>query len=116
MKLHQLILAILLIGIIGCQSKKNTIVITGKILGKIPEKVDYTKPINGICNWYFTDSVQPDSLGNFKIHIESDKVVFIKLRTSYTEQGTLIAEPGKTYEVVFDLNRKDSVFSVTDKS
>lgn len=116
MKLHQLISVILLIGVLGCQSKKSTSVITGKILGKMPEKVEYTLPINGICNWAFTKSVQPDSLGNFKINIESDKAVFIKLRTSYTEQGTLIAEPGKTYNVAFDLNKKENVFSVSGES
>jgi thiol-disulfide isomerase/thioredoxin len=116
MKLHRLILAILLIGLLGCQSKKNASVITGKILGKIPEKVEYTKPINGICDWSFTGSVQPDSLGNFEISIEYDKAIFVKLRTSYTEQGILIVEPGKTYDVVFDLNKKENVFSVADKS
>ena len=105
-----------MIGLLGCQSKKSTIVITGKILGKMPEKVEFTKPINGICNWSFTESVQPDSLGNFKINIESDKAVFIKLRTSYTEQGTLIAESGKTYDVAFNLNKKENVFSVSGES
>jgi thiol-disulfide isomerase/thioredoxin len=116
MKLYRLLLTFLLISLLGCQGKKSTSVITGKILGKIPEKVEYTSPINGICNWSFTNSVQPDSLGNFKISIEYDKAIFVKLRTSYTEQGTLIVEPGKTYDVVFDLNKKENVFSVTDPS
>ena len=116
MKLFQLVLAGLLIGFFGCQHSTNEIIIVGKITGKFPEKVEYTSPINGICNWGFTESVRPDSIGNFKIKIESDKTIFIKLRTAYSEQGTLIVEPGKTYSVAFDLNRKDTVFSVTDKS
>jgi CRISPR/Cas system CMR-associated protein Cmr5 small subunit len=116
MKLFQLVLAVLLIGFFGCQHSNNEIIIVGKITGKIPEKVEYTSPINGICNWGFTESVRPDSLGNFKIKIESDQTLFVKLRTSYTEQGTLIVEPGKTYTVAFDLNKKENVFSVTDKS
>ncbi len=116
MKPHQLILTILLIGLLGCQSSKNKILINGKIIGDIPEKVDYTSPINGICNWWFTKSVQPDSLGNFQINIDSDQTIFIKLRTSNKTQGTLIVEPGETYDVRFDLNNKEKVFYVTDKS
>jgi len=116
MKLFQLVLAVLLIGFFGCQHSTNEIIIVGKITGKFPEKVEYTSPINGICNWGFTESVRPDSIGNFKIKIESDKTIFIKLRTAYSEQGTLIIEPGKTYTVAFDLNRKDTFFSVTDSS
>ena len=39
MKLHKLILAILITGVIGCQSSKNqTIIIKGKINGEIPTK------------------------------------------------------------------------------
>ncbi len=116
MKLLQLILAIPLIGLLGCQSPGNKITITGKILGDIPEKVEYTSPINGTCNWWFTESVQPDSLGNFLINVESNETLFIKLRTSYKEKGTLIVEPGKTYDVVFDLKQEEGVFSVTDES
>ncbi len=116
MKQYQLILIILLIGLLGCQSSKNKIIINGKIIGKLPEKVDYTSPINGICNWYFTESVQPDSIGNFQISLNSKKPIFIKLRTSYKNQGTLIVEPGKTYDLIFDLNLKENIFSVTDKS
>jgi len=116
MKLHQLILTILLIGLLGCQSPKNEIVIVGKIIGNVPEKVEYTSPINGICNWCFTKSVQPDSAGNFQIRVKWDKPIFIKLRTSYQAQGTLIVEPGKTYDVTFDLKQKENIFSVTGES
>ncbi len=116
MKLNQLIFLLLFIGLFSCQNSKDIIVIHGKIVGKIPEKVEYTSPIHGICNWYFTKSVRPDSLGIFQIDIESNKAIFIKMRTSYDVQGTLIAEPGKTYDVRFDLDNKAKAFSVTDKS
>jgi thiol-disulfide isomerase/thioredoxin len=115
-RLNQLTLTILLIGLLGCQGPKDKIVINGEITGKIPEKVEYTSPIHGICNWWFTESVQPDSLGKFQIGIESEKAIFIKLRTSYDVQGTLIAEPGKTYDVRFDLNNQEDIFSVPGKS
>ena len=116
MKLNRLIITVLLIGLFACQNSKNKIIILGEITGEIPEKVEYTNPINGICNWWFTKSVFPDSLGKFQIEITSEEAIFIKIRISYTEQGTLIAEPGKIYTVRFDLNDKKYAFSVTDKS
>lgn len=116
MKLNQLILTVLLIGLFACQNSKDKIVIQGQIIGEIPEKIEYTNPIHGICNWWFTKSVFTDSLGKFQIEMASKEAVFIKIRTSYTEQGTLIAEPGKIYNIRFDLNDKGNIFSVTDKS
>lgn len=111
-----LILAVFFNGILGFQSPKDQILIYGRIIGKIPEKLEYTSPINGICNWWFTETVKPDSLGNFNIRISSGSPIFIKLRTSYKDEGTLIIEPGKKYNVLFDLNSQDNAFSVTDKS
>lgn len=116
MKLNQLVLSFLLAGLFSCQNSKDKIVINGEIIGGTPVKVEYTLPIHGICNWYFKESVLPDSLGKFQIEVESDKAIFVKLRTSSDKQGTLIAEPGKTYDVLFDLASKEKTFSVTDKS
>lgn len=116
MKLNQLILTALLIGLFACQNSKDKIVILGEIGGEIPEKVEYTSPVHGICNWCFTQSVAPDSLGKFQIEIASKEVIFIKIRTSYADQGTFIAEPGKRYHIRFNLNDKENIFSVTDKS
>lgn len=116
MKLSQLILTVMLIGLFACNDSRDKIVIHGEIIGEIPEKVEYTNPIHGICNWSFIESVQPDSLGKFQIETAAKEPIFIKIRTSYTEQGTLIAEPGKIYNVRFNLNDKENIFSITDKS
>lgn len=115
MKLNSLLLTVLLIGLFACQKSKDKIMIQGEIIGKIPDKVEYTNPIHGICNWWFTKSVSPDSLGKFQIEIASQEAIFVKLKTSHTK-GTLIAEPGKTYNIRFDLNNEESSFLVTDKS
>jgi thiol-disulfide isomerase/thioredoxin len=114
--MKHLIFSILLIGSFACQNSRDKILIQGEITGEIPEKVEYTNPINGICNSWYTKSVHPDSLGKFQIEMTSQEAIFIKIRTSYTEQGTLIAEPGKKYTVRFNLNEKENIFSVTDKS
>jgi thiol-disulfide isomerase/thioredoxin len=116
MKLNQVILTVLLIGLFACRNSNNKIIVQGEITGEIPEKIEYTNPIHGICNWNFTKSVQPDSLGKFQIEITSNEAIFIKLGPSYTQQGTLIAEPGKIYNIRFNLNDKENIFSVTDKS
>ncbi|MBP8960294.1 MAG: TlpA family protein disulfide reductase [Bacteroidales bacterium] len=114
MKSKQLTLTILLISLLSCQNPKK-IVINGEIIGNVPEKIEYTVPIHGICNWAFKDFVQPDSLGKFKIEIETEKEAFIKLMTN-SAQGTLIIEPGKTYSVNFDFNNKEKIFSVTGRN
>lgn len=114
MRLKQLMLFVLLISVLACQNPKK-IVIRGEIIGKAPEKLEYTVPIHGNCNWGFKDFVQPDSLGKFIIEIESEKEAFIKLMTN-SVQGILISEPGKTYNVRFDLNNREKSFSVIDKS
>jgi thiol-disulfide isomerase/thioredoxin len=110
--MNQLFLIILLAGLSGCKHPEGKIVINGVITGKNPEKIEYTFPIHGVCNWYFTQSVQADSLGKFQISIVSGKPIFVKMKISGNIQGTLIAEPGKTYEIRFDPDNKANNFSV----
>ena len=118
MKPNQLILIILFLALFACRDSGNKIVIRGEITGEIPEKVEYTDPVRGSCNWGFAKSVVPDSLGKFEIELEpaTKGAIFIKLRTSYSQQGTLIVEPGKTYDIRFDLTNTENVFSVSNKS
>lgn len=116
MKLHQLIIAILLTGLLGCQTKQNEIKIKGQISGEIPEKVEYTLPINGVCNYAFKESVKPDSSGNFAITLTVEKPSFIKIFIPRKAYGTLLVEKGMTYNIKFDLNSNGIKFNVTDKS
>ena len=106
-------LIILLISLPACRDQKK-IIIRGEITGEIPEKLEYTVPVHGVCNYGFKDFVQPDSLGKFKIEIETEEEVFIKLMINNV-QGTLISEPGKSYNVRLDLNNKETPFSVSGK-
>ena len=78
MKLYQLILLVLTTGFISCQKGHNKTTITGKIVGEIPEIIEYTIPLNGISFFGFEDSVQPDSSGNFQIELEIEKPCFIE--------------------------------------
>ncbi len=115
MKPYHIILTALIICLAGCQNKKNEIIISGRIEGPIPDKIEYTNPINGICNWWFTESVEPDSLGNFRIRFESEKPLFFKLGPSYKKQRTIIAEPGHRYDLILDLTEAYTL-SFTDES
>jgi hypothetical protein len=106
MKFRLLFIIILIAGFYSCHNPKK-IIINGEIIGGTAENIKYTVPIHGICFGGFQKSVQPDSLGKFKIEIESDKEAFIKLMMSNGRQGTLISEPGKTYYFFILLKKFD---------
>lgn len=105
MKFYRIILAVLILGALSFTNNKNEVIIIGKIKGDIPEKVEYTNPINGVCDWAFKESVQPDKLGNFKIKISLNETVFVKIRILGKKAATLIVEPNENYEVNFDLSK-----------
>ncbi len=112
MKLHQLIFTILITGLFSCQNNKNEVIISGIIDGDIPEKIEYTLPLNGVCDFAFKESVQPDSLGNFTISLNIEKPSFVKIFIPGKAYGTLLVEKGINYEVHFDLKLKEKQFKI----
>jgi thiol-disulfide isomerase/thioredoxin len=116
MKLKLFILVVLLFRLAAIGYPGNKIVIKGKIEGEIPGKVEYTNPIHGICNGWFTRSVVPDSTGKFQISLVSEETVFVKIRTSFDRSGIIIASPGSTYDVLLNVKDKDHFMTVTGKS
>jgi len=112
MKFCYIILTMLIAFLSGCTLKKNEVVINGKIIGKMPDKIEFTVPLKGICDWMVSDSIKPDSLGKFQIVFNTKKPAFIKLRASQTTQGAVIIEPGKNYNVIFDLNKAKDNFQI----
>jgi len=112
MKLHLLIFTILITGLLSCQNKTETIIIKGEINGDIPEKIRYTLPINGVCDLAFSESVQPDPLGNFTIKLNIEEPSFVKIFVPQKAYGTLLVEKGMNYEVNFDLKQKEKQFNV----
>ncbi len=111
-KIKFLFSALLFCALIGF-SQENQIIIKGKIIGDIPEKVEYTTPINGTWFYGSKKSVQPDSLGNFQITMNIDSPSFITLYIPKKANGTLLVEPGEAYSVNFNLISKDKKFRVT---
>lgn len=98
------------------QIKKDHIEIIGKITGNLPDIIEYTLPINGIDYFGFTNSVQPDSLGNFQISLPLGKTSFIDLSNKNKSFGTLIAEPGMIYKIHINTEVKENQFRVASKN
>lgn len=66
MKPFLIIITVLISAFCGCQ-KIDEVNIFGKITGKIPDKVYYSVPINGVSYSGFKESVKPDSL--IRLHL-----------------------------------------------
>lgn len=116
MRLEKIIQILLIFGLIGCSNKENNIIIiNGKIKGKQPETIEFTTPING--KWFYGNkkSIEPDSIGEFKIEIDSKKPSFVTLYVMGKVNGILLTEPGKSYNVNFDLSSKNKKFVVTSQ-
>ena len=122
MKLNQIFLAIAILSLLAFSTKKNEVVITGKIVGNNISKIEYTTPVKGIFNGLMTDSIKPDISGNFQIVIPFEKFGFIvfrpvyKTKPEYKTQGFIIAEPGENYTVVIDSNKDNDNFQVSGKN
>lgn len=112
MKLNLLIFTILITGLFSCQDKKNEVIITGTINGDIPEKVNYTVPVNKFCDLAFNKSVHPDSLGNFTITLDIEEASFVQIFIPQGTYGTLLVEKGMNYNVTFNSNLKEKQFKV----
>jgi thiol-disulfide isomerase/thioredoxin len=114
------ILSVLLaISLIGCNTRKNEIVIDGKIIGESIKTIEYTFPVNNIFNGLMSDSIKPDTSGKFRLVIPFENPGFIILRPLYStfpfykNQGIIIAEPGNIYNVTFDATGDSYTFCVT---
>ena len=105
-KYRFLIFLALLTGLSGWQGIGAETRIKGKITGKIRGKVEYTSSEGGICFQGFCDEIHPDSSGNFLIKIHPHGAFFVQFRIPGMEGKTMIAEPGKSYEITLDLNSK----------
>ena len=112
MKHTLLIIAILFTGLISCQTNKHEATINGTIHGEVPEKIEFTLPIHGICSYFFKDSIQPDSLGNFKIKVDIEKPVFLRILIPGKLNATLLIEAGKSYDIDFNLGSEGNNYKI----
>jgi thiol-disulfide isomerase/thioredoxin len=80
---------------------RDPVVIHGKIIGFVPERLEYVIPINGYPFPGFRDPVKWDSTGSFEIQLQLEQPAFILIYASgFT--SVIIAEPGESYQVAFE--------------
>jgi thiol-disulfide isomerase/thioredoxin len=97
----------------SCTSKNNEIVISGTIIGDMPENIRHTVPINGVSMWGFNDTIFPDANGHFTITTQCDNPAIIRFFARGLDHY-LIVEPGQDYKVIIDRTNQD--FTVNDNN
>ena len=107
-----LIIPVLLF-ILGCKND-NTVLIKGHVSGELPKNIRFTRPIEG--QWLFSlkDSVAVDSLGNFKISIDTDTPSFVSIFAAKMG-GVLLVEPREEYQLQIELGSKENAFRFSGK-
>ena len=103
----------------GCNLSNNEIVISGSIIGDLPERILHTLPIHGSSFWGFNDTIVPDSNGDFRITINTEKPALIALFGFGIDYGFntfnyVLVEPGKEYKVLIDLTPENKRFIVDE--
>lgn len=114
MRPNLIILTIIISALLGCK-KANEVNIFGKISGNTPGKVNFSVPVNGVSYFGFTDSVSPDSSGNFRIKFATEAPAFIIITVPGIDPKTILAEPGEDYKVIFDTENKSESFKINGK-
>ena len=115
MKAPNLII-LFIFSLLSCQKADQTTLILAEITGEIPAQIVYTKPVNGNPDWMFTEKIKPDTLGRFNLEFDLNGPAFVKFLTNNDKPATIIAEPGKTYNVLFDLKKDEGIFKVSGES
>ncbi len=111
-----ILLFILVSGFFEFQAIQNEVVITGQINGKIPDKVEYTVPVNGVCYWGFREHTAPDTNGDFTISLHIDKATAIMISAPGVSYGFVIVEPDEKYHVIFGSSTDGPEFQVINRN
>jgi thiol-disulfide isomerase/thioredoxin len=109
---HFIIFFIIFIAISGCK-KSSEIIISGKIEGKMPDSISYSIPVNGVSYPGFKENIKPDSIGNFKIILNSKLAAFVILTFPGRSSKTIIIEPGEKYNISINIEAKKDFFKIT---
>ncbi|WP_242133880.1 TlpA family protein disulfide reductase [Aestuariivivens marinum] len=118
MKLFKISLLAIISLILSCKDKPENTIITGKVMGDFPKKVQYTIPTNNTSYLGFRETVTTDSLGQYKISLPIEKVSFVKIIIPKEDglfqitNAALVVEPRKKYEVNFNLDAPDKTYDI----
>jgi len=87
--------------------------INGRISGDIPERIEYSVPVNGVAYVGFRESVKPKPDGTFQISLQVEKPAFVMLIVPGKSINKIITEPGKEYSVLIKSDKSQCSFEVT---
>ena len=100
----------------ACNTGMPQAIITGNIIDQNPSEFEYTVPINGIDYFGFKENVNPDSLGNFRIVIETAKPAVVEFIKGVKGYGAVIIEPGIDYDISINTRLKEGAFIIRCKN
>ena len=81
----------------GCVPEPQEAVVSGTYSGHPIEKIQFTTPVNGVTNRFFSDVTEVCPEGNFRFTVTTDRPVFVNL--NFYGAPSLIVEPGGTYHL-----------------
>ncbi len=86
----------------GCGPEPREAVISGNYSGHPIERIQFTTPVNGVTNRFFTDVTELCPEGNFSFTVTTDRPVFVTL--NFYGAPSLIVEPGGEYHLELSLD------------
>jgi len=112
MKMRLYVLFCLLPGAFISGFTQDQVTVQGKIIGFTPDRLEFVNPINGFAFPGFREAIALDSSGSFKIQIPLKEPGFVLIFASM-KTGIIIAEPGESYQVVFEQSGEANSFQVS---
>ncbi|HAJ99325.1 MAG TPA: hypothetical protein DCM62_04805 [Bacteroidales bacterium] len=88
-------------------SRYGKAVISGQVVGNVPQWMQFTVPVNGAAYEGFFETVEIDSLGRFTILVETEKPVFLKFM--FIDSHSFIVEPNKAYDIILNVSLSHTV-------
>lgn len=82
-------------------------VISGQVVGNVPQWLQFTMPVNGVAYEGFFETVEIDSLGRFTILLETEKPVLVKFM--FRDSPSFIVEPNIQYDLILNVSLNHTV-------
>jgi len=111
MKQSRINFAIFITCLLCYQNATGQTIITGKITGDIPDRIEYSVPINGIAYGGFRESIKTDSSGSFQIKLRPEKPSFVMILAGKFA-NKMVVEPDKKYNISINLDKETITFKI----
>jgi hypothetical protein len=112
MKQGKNIYAIIIVFLLCFQNAISQTIITGKVTGDIPKRIEYSIPINGIVYGGFRESVKTDSIGNFLVKLRPPKPSFLIIIVPGKLGRKMVVEPDEKYNISISLDKEQCSFEI----